>query len=290
MGLPGRIITPNHTNFNRTYFTQSRSKSTDVDNILRQFWEIEETPSRDYGTMNAEVHLAVNKVKNSMKYQDGRYQVAIPWKKDPSNLPENYDMALKRLKHTEKRLAKDPELSGAYSNVILQYLAKKYIQKVPKEEPRPSCVWYLPHFSVLRPDKYDEYEFSRVVFGTSSSPFLAQFILQQHALKNKDSYPLAADTVENATYMDNSMDSAVDDNQAIELYRELKELYEKADMHPHKWLSNSRAVLEQIPLQERASAMHLDDGQLPSIKPLVYSGWQRTMCLHLRVILQKNSN
>lgn len=153
MGLPGRIITPNHTNFNRTYFTQSRSKSTDVDNILRQFWEIEETPSRDYGTMNAEVHLAVNKVKNSMKYQDGRYQVAIPWKEDPSNLPENYNMALKRLKNTEKWLAKDLELSGAYSNVILQYLAKKYIRKVPKEEPRPSCVWYLPHFSVLRPDK-----------------------------------------------------------------------------------------------------------------------------------------
>ena len=78
IGLPGRIITPNHTNFNRTYFTQSRSKSTDVDNILRQFWEIEDTPSRDYGTMNAEDHLAVNKVKNSMKYQNGRYQVAIP--------------------------------------------------------------------------------------------------------------------------------------------------------------------------------------------------------------------
>ena len=48
-------------------------------------------------------------------------------------------------------MAKDPELSGAYSNVILQYLSKKYIRKVP--EPRPSCVWYLPHFPVLRPDK-----------------------------------------------------------------------------------------------------------------------------------------
>ena len=46
-----------------------------------------------------------------MKYQNVRYQVAIPWKEDPSNLPSNYDMALKRLKNTEKRLVNDPELS-----------------------------------------------------------------------------------------------------------------------------------------------------------------------------------
>ena len=66
----------------------------------------------------------------------------------------------------------------------------------------------------------EEYEFSRVVFGTSSSPFLAQFVLQQHAAKNKDPYRLADDTIENATYMDDSMDSALDDQQAIELYRQ----------------------------------------------------------------------
>ena len=114
----------------------------------------------------------------------------------------------------------------------------------------------------------EEYEFNRVVFGTSSSPFLAQFVLQQHAQKNKESYPLAANTVGNATYMDDSMDSAVDDQQAIKLYGQLKQLYQKADMRPHKWLSNSRAVLEQIPSQERASEVHLDDGQLPSMKTL----------------------
>jgi hypothetical protein len=79
---------------------------------------------------------------------------------------------------------------------------------------------------------------------------------------------LAADTVDNATYMDDSMDSAVDDSQAIELYKELRELYEKTGMHPHKWLSNSRTVLQQIPQQERAALFHLDDGQLPSIKTL----------------------
>ena len=258
-------------------------------------------------------------------------------------------MAFKCLRNTEKRLNRDPELKEAYSNVIENYIKKRYIRKVPEEETAPNNVWYLPHFPVLRPDKPttktrivfdasakfnekslndmmfpgpklqrelnnvllrfrrkpvaivcdisemylrvqipsedrsyhrflwrscdptknpEEYEFSRVVFGTSSSPFLAQFVLQQHAEKNKDPYPLAAYTIENATYMDDSMDSAVDDQQAIELYRQLKELYEKADMHPHKWLSNSRNVLEQIPPEERASKVQLENDQLPSIKTL----------------------
>ena len=64
----------------------------------------------------------------------------------------------------------------------------------------------------------EEYEFSRVVFGTSSSPFLAPYMLQQHAEKNKDPYLLVVHTIENATYMDDSMDSAVDDQQAIKTH------------------------------------------------------------------------
>ena len=44
---------------------------------------------------------------------------------DPSNLPSNYDMPLKRLKNTEKRWVEDPELSEAFSNGIEQHLEKK---------------------------------------------------------------------------------------------------------------------------------------------------------------------
>ena len=39
-------------------------------------------------------------------------------------------------------------------------------------------------------------------------------------------------------------------------------------MHPHKWLSNCRNVLEQIPPEERAANVQLENDQLPSIKTL----------------------
>ena len=63
----------------------------------------------------------------------------------------------------------------------------------------------------------DVYEFDRVVFGVNSSAFQAQFVLQQHAKKYKDSFPMAAETIKKSTYMDDSMDSVHSEEQGIEL-------------------------------------------------------------------------
>ena len=57
-----------------------------------------------------------------------------------------------------------------------------------------------------------------MVFGVNSSPFQAQFVAQLNADKHNDEFPMAAETVLKSTYMDNSMDSVADDNQALELY------------------------------------------------------------------------
>ena len=36
-------------------------------------------------------------------------------------------------------------------------------------------------------------------------------------------------------------------------------------MHARKWLSNSRVVLLTIPEEDRASEVHLDEGNFPSV-------------------------
>ena len=68
--------------------------------------------------------------------------------------------------------------------------------------------------------------------------------------------------------MDDSMDSVQDETSGIELYRQLSTLWEKAGMHARKWLSNSAAVLEKIPEEDRALEVDLDKGNLPSLKTL----------------------
>ena len=114
----------------------------------------------------------------------------------------------------------------------------------------------------------EEYEFSRVVFGITSSPFQAQFVIQKHAQLHKAEYPMASETALKSTYMDDSMDSVQNVEKGIQLYHQLAALWNKAGMHARKWLSNSPEVLSVIPVEDRASEIDLDSGELPSVKTL----------------------
>ena len=338
------------SSFAHTYFVREHSDADEISGLLRQFWEIENPrTSRDRTVLNPDEQCALEQVEKSLKYLDGRYQVALPWKENVPDLPDNYDMALRRLYNTEKRLLKNPEIAAAYSENITQYLEKGYIHKIDPTEEKPARRWYLPHFPVVRLDrattktrivfdasakfggislndvihqgpklqrdlndvllrfrrhpvalicdiaemylrievapkdrscqrflwrsldqqrKPEEYEFNRVVFGINSSPFQAQFVSQTHAEKHKDELPLAAEAVSNSTYMDDSMDSLLDDSQGIELYKQLDELWSKAGMHARKWLSNSSQVLEKIPIKDRASEVDINKDPLPTVKTL----------------------
>jgi len=113
-----------------------------------------------------------------------------------------------------------------------------------------------------------EYEFNRVVFGVNASPFLAQFVSQENARKNAFDFPLAAETVLNSTYMDDSIDSVMTEEKGIELYTQLSQLWQKAGMKARKWLSNSRTILEHIPQENRAREVDLTKGELPNTKTL----------------------
>ena len=66
------------------------------------------------------------------------------------DLLDNYDMALRRFYNTEKCLLKNPEIAGAYSENITQYLEKGCIRKIDLTEEKPARKWYLPHFPVVR--------------------------------------------------------------------------------------------------------------------------------------------
>ena len=55
--------------------------------------------------------------------------------------------------------------SGAYSNVIIEYLKKGYISKVSPSE-KDEKAWYLPHFAIVRPENTTTK--TRVVFDASA--------------------------------------------------------------------------------------------------------------------------
>ena len=160
-----------------------------------------------------------------------------------------------------------PKLQRELAGVLLRFrrkpvafmchIAEMYlrIEVTPKDRPYQRFLWT----SLNLERTPDQCKFNRVVFGVNFSPFQAQFAAQKHAGKYRDEFPMAAETAMKSSYMDDSMGSVVNDSQGIKLYEELNELWSKAGMRAHKWLSNSAEVLERIPPESKAS-----EGQLPS--------------------------
>lgn len=100
------------------------------------------------------------------------------------------------------------------------------------------------------------------------SPDIAQFVLQQHAKKYQSEYPRAAETISKSTYMDDSMDSVLNEEQGVALYKELSALLAKAGLHARKWLSSSSRFLQEIPQMDRKSEVDLDKESLATAKTL----------------------
>ncbi|XP_047138310.1 uncharacterized protein LOC124814560 [Hydra vulgaris] len=244
----------------------------------------------------------LNIVTNSLKTENGRYELKLPWKGEE------------------------------YNSIIKQYQEKGYLGKINQRDLGDS--WYLPHFPILCPDKsttkvrivfdgsakYNDlvtvllrfrkypvalacdlaemylkirihkddqryqrilwrnldsnaepevFQFNRLVFGINSAPFMAQFVTQEHAKKYAKKFPLASEAVLETTYMDDTITSVVDEKvKEIQLYNELTLLWGSAGMFARKWLSNSVEVLKITPENDRAEHISLDSVELSAMKTL----------------------
>lgn len=65
--------------------------------------------------------------------KDGRYEVHMPWKEGHLPLPENYDLAMKRLESTCQKLKRDA-LMNRYQEVFDEWLQEGIIEQVPQDE------------------------------------------------------------------------------------------------------------------------------------------------------------
>lgn len=89
-----------------------------------------------------------------------------------------------------------------------------------------------------------------------------------NAKKNKNKYPLAAETVLYSTYMDGSMDLVKTSDEVIKLYQDFSELWGKAGMYARKCISNESEVLNKITEEDREMEVNLKCGEFLSVKAL----------------------
>ena len=92
------------------------------------------------------------------------------------------------------------------------------------------------------------------LFGGASSPSCANFALKKTARDNEaDFNPKVIETVKRNFYVDDCLKSVSEEDEAVDLAKQLRELLGRGGFKLTKWLSNSRKVIESLPESERAS-------------------------------------
>ena len=96
-------------------------QDSSIDQTLRQYWEIERF-NESNNVLSQNEQKALKLVEQFIIEKVNFYSVPIPWKDNKDSLKNNYQMTLDRLKSTEKKLKRDPEMFERYSNTIEQYV------------------------------------------------------------------------------------------------------------------------------------------------------------------------
>ena len=88
-------------------------------------------------------------MKESCTFTKGHYEIGLPWKQGCPDLPNNYEMALARLKSLGRRLKVDLELWDKYRAKIHDMVLKGHVIEIPEDSKCDECrVWYIPHHCI----------------------------------------------------------------------------------------------------------------------------------------------
>lgn len=98
-----------------------------------------------------------------------------------------------------------------------------------------------------------EYRMKVHLFGASSSPGCANYGMKHLASQCEKEYPSAANFIQKHFYVDDGLISVESVGKAIELVKEAQAVCAKGKLHLHKFLSNSREVLDSVDVAERAT-------------------------------------
>ena len=93
----------------------------------------------------------------------------VPMERNPDELPDNKEQAVKRLESTERCLLKKPNEAAAYNRKMIEMGEMNFASKLTAKEIEEykGPVHYISHHAVLRPDSASTPV--RLVFNSSSS-------------------------------------------------------------------------------------------------------------------------
>ena len=132
-----------------------------LDDRLWSFWDLESLGIKDPDQSVYEEFGSI------VRFNDGRYEVSLPWKDPHPILPDNYQLSLKRLQGLLCCLRQNPKVLQEYDSIIQNQLCQGIVEAIDDPESIGIVkVHYLPHHAVFRQDK--ETTKLRIVYDASA--------------------------------------------------------------------------------------------------------------------------
>ena len=120
----------------------------DNDTLHKQLMKMFNDFQTDNGAtgLSVEDKEALASMRSSIKLNNGHYTVSLPWKHSNVTLPNNRQLALRRITHFQKRFLKDSNFYKLYEAKIKEYVINGHARKIPDDNLQPgSRTWYIPH-------------------------------------------------------------------------------------------------------------------------------------------------
>ena len=85
-------------------------------------------------------------------------------------------------------------------------ISEMFLQVGLQDKDRPFHIFLWRDFDSSKDP--DVYEFRRLLSGNTASPFCAQYVIHAHAQAHTETFPTAAESVDNSMYVDDVLDSS----------------------------------------------------------------------------------
>ena len=143
-----------------------------------------------------------------------------------------------------------PAIMNDLANVLLNFRRFRYgisgdiqemflrIAMLPEDR-----AFHRFYYSPLGSELIREYEALVHQFGNRGSPFIAMYVIKNHAWKHRHRFPLAYEIVKSYSIVDDCMTSMPEIEHATQAVEELIELFKLCNMNIHKWAVSHPEIL-----------------------------------------------
>ena len=126
-----------------------------LEDLIVQQYNHDFNETLDDKEMSVEDRRFMKMAEQSIKLQDGHYNIDLPFRTESPVMLNNYQVVEQRLMGLKKKFKKNEKFKSEYAEFLEEVISKGHAEVVPQAELQQTDgkVWYIPHHGIFHPKK-----------------------------------------------------------------------------------------------------------------------------------------